>query len=87
MSCLNSLNRAGFGAYGLLQYTSGPHISKFCFGKTPFQCFIDSKHLAFDKDIANQKNWGVSKIDESNIEGGGGFWTQKSARLDVTDMR
>ncbi len=67
--------------------TQRPHSGKFCFGKTPFQCFIDSKHLAFDKDIATQKNWGVSKIDESNIEGGGGFWTQKSARLDVTDMR
>ena len=72
---------------GLLQYTSRPHSGKFCFGKTPFQCFLDSKHLAFDKDLATQKNWGVSKIDESNIEGGGGFWTQKSARLDVTDMR
>lgn len=29
------------------------HQGKYCFGKTPWQTFIDSKHLAFEKQIQN----------------------------------
>ncbi len=28
-----------------------PHTGKYCFGKTPMQTFIDSKHLADEKDL------------------------------------
>lgn len=28
-----------------------PHSRKYCFGKTPMQTFIDSKHLADEKDL------------------------------------
>ena len=26
-----------------------PHSGKYCFGKTPLQCFLDSRQLAWDK--------------------------------------
>lgn len=29
------------------------HSGKYCFGKTPWQTFMDSKHLAFEKQIKN----------------------------------
>ena len=28
-----------------------PHSGKYCFGKTPMQTFVDSKHLAQEKQI------------------------------------
>jgi transposase InsO family protein len=28
-----------------------PHTGKYCFGKTPMQTFIDSKHIAVDKNL------------------------------------
>jgi transposase InsO family protein len=30
-----------------------PHSGKYCFGKTPMQTFIESKHLAFEKMLDN----------------------------------
>lgn len=30
--------------------TSRPHSGKFCYGKTPYQTFLDSKHIAFEKN-------------------------------------
>jgi hypothetical protein len=29
-----------------------PHSGRFCFGKTPYQTFLDSKHIAFQKSPA-----------------------------------
>ncbi len=26
-----------------------PHSGRFCFGKTPFQTFLDAKHIAHEK--------------------------------------
>lgn len=31
-----------------------PHSGKYCYGKTPMQTFLDSKHLAVEKDLARQ---------------------------------
>ena len=28
-----------------------PHSGKYCYGKTPWQTFLDSKHLALEKDL------------------------------------
>jgi Integrase core domain len=28
-----------------------PHSGKYCFGKTPWQTFLDAKHLAHDKEL------------------------------------
>ena len=30
-----------------------PHSGKYCFGKTPWQTFLDSKHLADEKSWIN----------------------------------
>ena len=30
--------------------TSRPHSGKHCYGKTPYQTFLDSKHIAFEKN-------------------------------------
>ncbi|OAM05218.1 MAG: hypothetical protein TV41_00910 [Wolbachia endosymbiont of Dactylopius coccus] len=34
---------------------SRPHSGKYCYGKTPMQTFLDSKHIAFQKNISNIK--------------------------------
>ena len=51
------------------------HEGKYCFGKTPWQTFLESKHLAFEKQIKNVP-WSVgesSSIDNpllsNNLEG------------------
>ncbi|OAM06372.1 MAG: hypothetical protein TV41_02270 [Wolbachia endosymbiont of Dactylopius coccus] len=31
------------------------HSGKYCYGKTPMQTFLDSKHIAFQKNISNIK--------------------------------
>jgi hypothetical protein len=37
----------------LRQYNHNrPHSGRFCFGKTPYQTFIDAKHIAFNKNPA-----------------------------------
>jgi integrase-like protein len=28
-----------------------PHSGKYCFGKTPMQTFLDSRHLAHEKEL------------------------------------
>ncbi|WP_341819687.1 MULTISPECIES: IS481 family transposase [unclassified Wolbachia] len=33
-----------------------PHSGKYCFGKTPMQTFLDSKHIAFQKNISSIKH-------------------------------
>lgn len=30
-----------------------PHSGRYCYGKTPMQTFMDSKHIAIDKNIGN----------------------------------
>ena len=36
----------------LLQYNQQrPHSGKYCFGKTPLQTFLDSKHLSDEKQL------------------------------------
>lgn len=34
---------------------SRPHSGKYCYGKTPMQTFLDSKHIAFQKNISSIK--------------------------------
>jgi hypothetical protein len=35
---------------GLEEYNDQrPHSGKYCFGKAPMQCFLDSRQLAWDK--------------------------------------
>ena len=33
-----------------------PHSGRYCYGKTPMQTFIDSKHLADEKNLSKQEN-------------------------------
>lgn len=33
-----------------------PHSGKYCYGKTPMQTFLESKHLAIEKNYANLQN-------------------------------
>ena len=37
--------------------TERPHSGKYCYGKTPMETFAESKHLAKDKELDNQKWW------------------------------
>ncbi|MCP4050042.1 MAG: transposase, partial [bacterium] len=30
--------------------TDRPHSGKYCYGKTPFQTFLDAKYIAFEKN-------------------------------------
>ena len=34
-----------------------PHSGKYCFGKTPMETFQESKHLAREKELDNEKWW------------------------------
>ena len=33
-----------------------PHSGRYCYGKTPMQTFLDSKHIAIDKSCVHY--WG-----------------------------
>ncbi len=36
----------------VMEYNSQPpHSGKYCFGKTPLQTFLESRHLADEKDL------------------------------------
>lgn len=37
--------------------TERPHSGRYCYGKTPMETFTESKHLAKDKELDNQKWW------------------------------
>jgi hypothetical protein len=37
--------------------TERPHSGRYCYGKTPLETFAESKHLAKDKELDNQKWW------------------------------
>lgn len=40
--------------YWLRSYNeTRPHSGKYCYGKTPMQTFLDSKHIAFQKNISS----------------------------------
>ena len=48
------------------------HQGKYCFGKTPWQTFMESKHLAFDKQINNvpwRENDSVAERNEVRNNG------------------
>ncbi len=34
-----------------------PHSGRYCYGKTPMETLAESKHLAKDKELDNQKWW------------------------------
>ncbi|MGQ0540525.1 MAG: integrase core domain-containing protein, partial [Blastocatellia bacterium] len=34
-----------------------PHSGKYCYGKTPMETFAESKHLAIEKELDNEKWW------------------------------
>ena len=34
-----------------------PHSGKYCYGKTALETFAESKHLAKEKELDNQKWW------------------------------
>ena len=36
--------------------TQRTHSGKHCYGKTPMQTFLDSKHIALDKNIPSYVN-------------------------------
>ena len=33
-----------------------PHSGKYCYGKTPYQTFLESKHIAIEKTIDKNNN-------------------------------
>lgn len=37
--------------------TERPHSGRYCYGRTPMETFVESKHLAKDKELDNQKWW------------------------------
>lgn len=41
------------------------HSGKYCYGKTPMQTFLDSKHIAVEK--SNQSMYHESKSDSSDL--------------------
>jgi len=46
-----------------------PHSGKHCYGKTPYQTFLDGKHIAFEKNIddkIHQSNNASVNLDNSN---------------------
>ncbi len=44
-----------------------PHSGKHCYGKTPYQTFLDAKHIAFEKTIDENsvKNDDVNENSDS----------------------
>lgn len=61
-----------------------PHAGKYCYGKTPMQTFIDSKHLANAKKLPvlyERKTDGACIITENKVENKGINFTEKSDRF------
>src|SRR5215203_2661129 len=42
-----------------------PHSGKYCYGKTPMETFAESKHLAQEKELDNQKWWAFDTNDRT----------------------
>lgn len=57
---------------------SRTHSGKYCFGKTPMQTFLDSKKLAFDKDL--NKSFGIVE-DEIKVSSENGITSRRSEEL------
>ena len=58
-----------------------PHAGKYCYGKTPMQTFIDSKHLANSKNlpVLYKRNIdGACIVTENRVENKFGDFTEKS---------
>jgi transposase InsO family protein len=52
----------------LVQYNNHrSHSGKYCYGKTPMQTFLDSKHIAIEK--SNQSMYYSNKSDSQNLTG------------------
>jgi len=45
--------------------TQRPHSGRFCFGKTPMQTFMDSKHIALDKQSIGDRPPPLALSDQS----------------------
>jgi hypothetical protein len=39
-----------------------PHSGKYCFGKTPLRTFVDSRHLAHEKEL---DHWAVVTLPDA----------------------
>lgn len=43
-----------------------PHSGKYCYGKTPIETFAESKHLAQEKALDNEKWWTFDSTDRTS---------------------
>ena len=43
-----------------------PHSGKYCFGKTPMETFQESKHLAQEKELDNEKWWTLDSANRTS---------------------
>jgi transposase InsO family protein len=50
--------------------TRRPHSGRYCYGKTPMQTFLDSKHLAIEKQL-DRWHWAPDAVEQPPDAGGG----------------
>lgn len=43
-----------------------PHSGKYCYGKTPMETFAESKHLAQEKELDNEKWWTLDSANRTS---------------------
>lgn len=43
-----------------------PHSGKYCYGKTPMETFAESKHLAKEKELDNEKWWTLDATNRTS---------------------
>jgi transposase InsO family protein len=46
--------------------TERPHSGKYCYGKTPMETFQESKHLAQEKELDNEKWWTLDSTNRTS---------------------
>lgn len=46
--------------------TERPHSGKYCYGKTPLETFAESKHMAQEKALDNEKWWTFDSINRTS---------------------
>ena len=57
--------RISLGRYLAHYNQERPHSGKYCYGKTPMQTFLESKHLAKEKELDNQKWWAFDSTNRT----------------------
>lgn len=43
-----------------------PHSGRYCYGKTPMETFNESKHLAQEKELDNEKWWTLDSTNRTS---------------------